>query len=86
MTVLILVYARKHTDSTPHCIETAAKFLMNDIPADRACEFTSVESATGETATSIAVSKTTPNIVITIIENRINNTTETISSRNDIHM
>ena len=34
--VLILLYARKHIDKTPHCIDTAAKFLIKEIPAERA--------------------------------------------------
>lgn len=64
----ISVYALKQIASTPHCIDTAAKFLINEIPADLACVFTRVARATGEIAVSIAVSKTIPRTVTTISE------------------
>ena len=68
----IIEYALKQIASTPHCIDTAAKFFINEIPAERACELTSVASATGEIAVSIAVSKTVPSTDTTISENNTN--------------
>lgn len=65
-------YALKQIASTPHYIDTAAKFFMKAMPVERACEFTSVASATGEMAVSIAVSNTVPSTDTTIRENITN--------------